>query len=223
VTAASGPMIAALGALGVSARQIPLGVDLEWWPPRAPRRRVPGAPARLIHVASLNRVKDQPTLLRALRALRQAGVEFSLEVIGEDTLHGQVQALARELGLASQVRFHGFLTQRELRPLVEAADLQLVSSRHEAGPLVLLEAAVAGVPTVGTTVGQLAEWAPVAALASPVADAAALAHNAIAVLADEELRMRLAQAAYERAQRECADHTARGFEAIYAELTGRPG
>ena len=35
--------------------------------------------------------------------------------------------------------------------------------------------------------------------------------------------MRLAQAAYERAQRECADHTARCFETIYTELTGRQG
>ena len=136
-------------------------------------------------MASLNRVKDQPTLLRALRALRDAGVDFTLDVVGEDTLHGQVQALTRELGLAAQVRYHGFLTQRELRPLVEAADLQLVSSRHEAGPFVLLEAAVAGVPTVGTAVGQLADWAPEAALASPVGDAAALARNAVAVLADE--------------------------------------
>lgn len=220
VTATSSPIITALGSLGIPAGKVPLGVDLEWWPPRAPRRRAPGAPARLIHVASLNRVKDQPTLLHALRALRDAGVDFSLEVIGEDTLHGQVQALTRELGLASQVRYHGFLTQRELRPLVEAADLQLVSSRHEAGPFVLLEAAVAGVPTVGTAVGQLAEWAPEAALASPVADAAALARNAVAVLKNEELRLGLAQAAYERAQRECADHTARCFEAIYAELTG---
>ncbi len=221
VTAASGSIIAAAGSLGVPARQVPLGVDLQWWPPRAPRRRAPGAPARLIHVASLNRVKDQPTLLRALRELREAGVDFTLEVVGEDTLNGQVQALTRELGLAAHVRYHGFLTQRELRPLVEAADLQLVSSRHEAGPFVLPEAAVAGVPTVGTAVGQLPEWAPEAALVSPVGDAAALARNAVAVLGDEELRLRLARAAYERAQRECADHTARCFEAIYAELTGR--
>jgi glycosyltransferase involved in cell wall biosynthesis len=221
VTAASGPMVAALGALGVSARQIPLGVDLEWWPPRAPRPRVPGAVARLIHVASLNRVKDQPTLLRALRLLRDARLDFSLDLIGEDTLRGEIQALARELGLAGQVQFHGFLPQRALRALMEAADLQVLSSRHEAGPIALLEAAVAGVPTVGTAVGQIADWAPEAALMSAVSDARALAQNAAFLLADEARRMSLAQAAHQRAQRECADYTARAFETLYSELTAQ--
>ncbi len=36
----------------------------------------------------------------------------------------------------------------------------IISSRHEAGPLAVLEAAVKGVPTVGTAVGHIAEWAP---------------------------------------------------------------
>jgi glycosyltransferase involved in cell wall biosynthesis len=50
------------------------------------------------------------------------------------------------------------MTQRQLRPIVEAADLMILSSCHEAGPLVMLEAAVAGVPTVGTAVGHIREW-----------------------------------------------------------------
>jgi hypothetical protein len=33
--------------------------------------------------------------------------------------------------------------------------------------------------------------------------------------------MRLAQAAHERAQRECADYTARAFETLYTELTAQ--
>ena len=36
------------------------------------------------------------------------------------------------------------------------ADLFWLTSRHEAGPVAVLEAAVAGVPTVGTAVGQVA-------------------------------------------------------------------
>src|SRR6202047_4092146 len=159
VSAASAPVIEAVAALGVIAQRVPLGVDLAAWPPRQPLRRDPHRTPQLIHVASLNRVKDQPTLLRALAALAQAGIEFHLNVVGEDTLAGEMQALARELGLSARINFRGFLPQRLLRPLVEAADLMIVSSRHEAGPLVALEAAVAGVPTVGTAVGHLAEWA----------------------------------------------------------------
>ena len=108
----------------------------------------------------------------------------------------EIQALAVELGVARHIRFHGFLTQRELRPIVEAAHVGVISSRHEAGPLVVLEAAAVGVPTVGTAVGHIAEWSPRAALAVPCQDPAALAAALESVLEDEDLRMRLANEAH---------------------------
>ncbi len=215
VTAASAPILESLSQLGVQARRVPFGVDLKSWPPRPPQRRQSGARARLIHVASLNRVKDQSTLLCALRRLKEMRYEFVLDVVGEDTLQGQIQSLAERLGLASQIKFHGFLTQRELRPLLEHADLMLVSSRHEAGPVALLEAALVGVPTVGTAVGHIAEWSPNAALAVPVGDSAGFANAIANVLDDEALRLRLAEGAFARARQEDADHTARELDAIY--------
>jgi glycosyltransferase involved in cell wall biosynthesis len=221
VTCASTPMIELVAASGVTAQRLPLGVDLRRWAPRLPVRRRRDEPARLVHVASLNAVKDQPTLLRALRRLADTGRTFHLDVAGEDTLGGRVQALATELELAERVTFHGFLTQAALRPIVEAAHVALISSRHEAGPLALLEAAVAGVPTVGTAVGHIAEWSPDAALAVPCEDPGALAAALATVLDDEELRMRLATAALQRAEREDADATARMFNEAYRRVTAR--
>ncbi len=221
VTAASAAMIDALAQLGISAQRLPLGVDLNIWHTREPVRRDIGEPARLIHVASLNRVKDQPTLLRALASLSANGVEFHMDIVGEDTLQGEIQALAAGLGLSERVRFHGFLSQRRLIPLMQAAHLMIMSSRHEAGPLAVLEAAVAGVPTVGTAVGHIAEWAPYAAASVPVGDWAALARAMAEVLGCEELRLRIAREALRRAACEDADHTARGFQAIYGNITAR--
>jgi glycosyltransferase involved in cell wall biosynthesis len=212
-------------ALGIAAERVPLGVALDRWPPRPPRRRTANEPARLLHVGSLNRVQDPETLLRAAAHLRDAGVPFRLDVIGEDTLGGAVQRRAAELGLDGAVRFHGFLPHAELRPWMERADLLLVASRHEAGPLVLLEAAVAGVPAVGTAVGHLADWAPEAAAAVPVGDAAGLAREAARLLADENARLRAAARAQARAVAEDADFTARTVRALYADLVrerGRP-
>ncbi|HET7460042.1 MAG TPA: glycosyltransferase family 4 protein [Longimicrobium sp.] len=205
-------------ALGIEAERVPFGVALDRWPPRPPRRRDPGEPARLLHVGSLNRVKDQETLLLAAAALRDAGVPFRLDVIGDDTLGGAVQRRAAELALGGLVRFHGFLPHAELRPWMERADLLVVTSRHEAGPLVLLEAAVAGVPTAGTAVGHLADWSPDAAATVPVGDFAALAREIARLLADEDARLRLAAAAQTRALAEDADFTAREIRRIYFEL-----
>jgi glycosyltransferase involved in cell wall biosynthesis len=202
-------------------RRVPLGVDLETWPPREPIARETNAPARLIHVASLNTVKDQPTLLRALARLAADGVQFHADIVGADTLGGRVQALARDLGLAQRTTFHGFRTHAELHSLVEQAHVNLVSSSHEAGPLVVLEAAALGVPTAGTAVGHIAEWAPAAALAAPPGDAPALAAAIRRLLDDEALRLRMAAKARRRSLAEDADHTTAEFERLYAELGAR--
>jgi len=220
VTAASVPIIEQLAALGCRARRVPLGVDLKQWPPQAPRRRDLQAPIRLIHIASLNPVKDQITLMKALARLAAEQVAFSMDVVGEDTLGGRIQALSWQLGLAPRVTFHGFLTQPQLRPLLERAHIHLISSLHEAGPLAVLEAAVLGVPTVGTAVGHIAEWAPVAASAVPVGDPQALAAALRQMIADEERRLGMAAEAARRALSENADHTCAQFEQLYAELAG---
>jgi len=217
VTAASAPIIDALQALGLAALRVPLGVDLQAWPATAPRWRGEKR-AQLIHVASLNRVKDQRTLLQALTVLAKTGLDFHMDIVGVDTLQGEIERLATHFGLERHVRFLGFRTQRELRPLIESSDVLVMSSLHETGPVVLLEAAVAGVPTVGTAVGHLTEWAPSAARAVPVGDWNALAEAIRQVLADEELRLRLAYTAQRRAIAEDADHTARAFEALYLQL-----
>jgi glycosyltransferase involved in cell wall biosynthesis len=218
VTAASNPIIDMLSRLGIPAKRVPLGVDLDVWPPREPVRRDHRKCARLIHVASLNPVKDQQTLLRAAASLAEAGVDFELDVVGEDTLQGAMRSLCDRLCLSPKVTFHGFLPQTRLRPLIESAHLMVLSSRHETGPLALLEAAVAGVPTVGTAVGHIVEWAPQAARSVAVGDSSALAGAIAELLSDEELRLRIAREAFHRAIRENADQTVASFEALYTQL-----
>ncbi|MGH7506351.1 MAG: glycosyltransferase family 4 protein, partial [Longimicrobiales bacterium] len=140
VTAASGPMMAALARLGITAERVPLGVALDEWPPAAPRRRDPGRPARLVHVASLNAVKDQTTLILAVARLAAGGANVALDIVGGDTTGGALRALAEREGVAGRIRFHGFLTHARTREVVVAADLFLLSSRHDAGPVAVLEA-----------------------------------------------------------------------------------
>jgi glycosyltransferase involved in cell wall biosynthesis len=221
VSAASRLILEQIGRFGVEGRQIPLGVDLDVWPPRVPGTRDIREAARLIHVASLNRVKDPHTLLRAMKFLVAHGKQFTLDIVGEDTLHGEIQAFAAREGLGDVVRFHGYLTQAQMRPLMERAHINLISSRHEAGPLVFLEAAVAGVPSVSTAIGHPRDFAPDAAVCVPACDPDAFGAAVLALLDDEDRRMGLAREAQQRAIAMSAAHTANLFEAQYAELLRR--
>lgn len=219
ITVPSGAMQRLAAARGLPAAIVTYGVALNRWLARRPQPRSPDRAARLLHVGTLNRVKDHQTLLRAARSLQRGGVAFHLDIVGEDILNGEVQRFAAECGVASRVTFHGFLTHGRLRPLVEQADVLVVSSRHEADPIVTLEAAVAGVPTVGTAVGHIADWAPQAALAVPVGDADRLARAVRELLVDEPRRLRVAEEAYRRATASDADRTAQRVLALYAELS----
>jgi glycosyltransferase involved in cell wall biosynthesis len=194
---------------------VPLGVDARCFPLAV---LADGPPWRLLRVASLNPVKDHATLLDALARLVRTGLALHLDVVGEDTMNGRIQALTRTLGLESHVTFHGFQPTERLPAFYARAHLHVVSSRHEAAAVVVLEAAASGVATVGTSVGYVADWDPDRAVAVPVENAEALA-NAIAGLLQEPLRRaRLASAAREWTLRHDADWTAAQFERIYGEV-----
>lgn len=223
VTAETGYTVRLAAQRGIAAERLPWGVSLREWPARPPRRRAEGEPARLLFVGNLNHVKDPWTLLRAAAALRDRGAAFRLDVIGQDTLGGEIQRLAAELALGEHVRFHGFMPQAALRPWMEQADVLLVTSRHEGVPLVAVEAALAGVPVVGTRVGILTDWAPDAAVPVPTADPEAAAAAVQALLADEDRRLAIAAAAQRRALAEDADHAAARVLEIYRTLTHRKG
>jgi len=219
VSAASAPILRQIELVGIQARRIPLGVDLHQWSPMPPTRREPGSPVRLIHIASLNRVKDQPTMLAALSNVLSAHHDCRVDIVGEDTLDGNIQAQARRLGMADRIHFHGFLTQRQLRPLIERAHINVISSRHEAGPLVVLEAALVGVPTVATAVGHIVEMAPDAAVSVPIGSAMELAAGINQLIDNEDRRLSIAAAALDWAIVHDAEFTVREFEAMYSEFS----
>jgi glycosyltransferase involved in cell wall biosynthesis len=218
VTVATSFMQRLVHAAGMRAEVVPLGVALDRWPPRVPPPREPGRPARLLHIGDLRPVKDQPMLLAAMERLGEQGVDFQLDVAGLDTMAGALQRSDGAVRLGGRVKWHGLLSRAALRALVDEADLLVVTSRHEAGPLAVLEAAVAGVPAVGTAVGHVADWAPDAAVAVPVGDADALAAGIVSLLANEPHRLALARAAQERAVLSDADATAGRFHLMYDEV-----
>jgi glycosyltransferase involved in cell wall biosynthesis len=199
---------------GVKTTIIPLvseGAAIGRPEPAAARQQ---SPFTILQVASLSRVKNQRMLIDALALVRQR-IDARLDLVGEDTLGGELQRHASEKGLADRVTFHGFLPQRALPARFAAADLYAQSSLHEAAGVSVLEAAAAGVPIAGTRVGHVADWDGARATAIAEPDPVMMA-DAILRLHDDPVRRRaLADAAAQWAREHDADAVAARFEALY--------
>jgi glycosyltransferase involved in cell wall biosynthesis len=206
----------AAGFADASVTVVPLGVDPAAFSPAVPGD---GPPWRLLRVASINAVKDYPALLQAFALVAARGLDVHLDIVGEDTMHGEAQALTRTLGLDTRVTFHGFQPTDQLAVFYSRAHLHVVSSRHEAAGVVVLEAAAAGVATVGTAVGYVADWHPDRAIAVTVGDPAALANAVSDLLRDPVRCERMAAAARAWTLAHDADWTANQFDRIYAAAT----
>lgn len=193
-------------------RTIALGVDTTLFQPAST-----SSPSNhLVHAASLVGVKDQPTLLRALARLN--GV--TLDIVGEGKERPKLEALARQLGVASRVHFVGAVPHLDLPDYYRRAALNVLTSRHEGLGMVTLEAAACGIPTVSTAVGLLPDCAELG-IAVPVGDDVALANAIRKLLEHPDQRAALAHSAYEMVQnRFTIQHTIEQFRTVYHELQG---
>ncbi len=95
--------------------------------------------------------KDYPNMLRAFKEVRSCEPRAVLVIVGQGSLQGEAEGLAGELGLRDAVRFLG--ARDDVPAVMSAGDGYVMSSAWEGMPMVLLEAAAAGLPIVATAVG----------------------------------------------------------------------
>ncbi len=205
-----------------------VAIDLEHWKPitaeerRAARSRYGLRDDEVVfgNVARLSTQKAQHFLLDAIAKVPG---KWSLLLIGDGPLRGDIERQATALGIAERVTITGWLP--DSRTAVAACDALVLSSLWEGDPLTLLEGMAAGLPFVSTTVGGVDEVARdgETAFLVPPADVDALA-RALRRLADgPETRSRMSCAARARAQR-IIDPAAsvRRLEQLYEEVARRP-
>ena len=110
-------------------------------------------PTDTLNVVTVARMTPRKGLDRAIRAVvaaRDAGISVTLHIVGEGPMWDSLQALARELGVSESVIFHGELSNPY--PYIKQADLMMLSSYHEAAPMVIDEARCLGVPILSTEI-----------------------------------------------------------------------
>lgn len=189
--------------------QIPIGVDIDRFPPvterlRASARETLGVPASAFVIGSFQKdgvglgnglepklVKGPDALVETLSLLGSIPDVF---VLLTGLARGYVRSELERLGIPHR---HVYLRSRdELAHAYHALDVYLVTSRQEGGPKSVLESMATGVPLVTTRVGQAPELVVDGenGLLADVDDVQALAAAVQRVFDDTELRLRLGTA-----------------------------
>jgi len=133
---------------------------------------------KIINVGNLSPYKDQATLLRAIKVLKEKGINnIELHLVGKGPLKEELQRQAEQMNIRDNVIFHGFVPWgEELFSLYDKSDLFVLSSLTEGMPRVVLESLARGLPVVSTEVSGSIEVLPEQCIV-PVGDYKELANT----------------------------------------------
>jgi glycosyltransferase involved in cell wall biosynthesis len=185
------------------------GTDLRRFPITADRGGA-GEPLRILSVARLVEFKGFDVLIDACAELRERGVKFICEIIGEGPLRAALEAKLEARRVGAEVQFAGEHSQDEVLAALRACDLFVLASTHDARgasdvfPTVIAEAMASGKPVVSTIVAGIPELVvngETGLLVIPN-DATALATALERLARDGELRMEFGRKARQRIERE---------------------
>ncbi|TNC33348.1 glycosyltransferase [Mumia zhuanghuii] len=115
-------------------------------PPELPDPPPPRDRTRLVTVARLEGQKRVSHSLRALEIARRTDPTLRLDVYGDGSSRGLLEATARDLELDGAVTFHGY--DPRARDAISTAAAFLLTSNHEGYPLATLEAMSRGCPVI---------------------------------------------------------------------------
>jgi glycosyltransferase involved in cell wall biosynthesis len=165
-------------------------------------------------------VKDIPTLLRGFADFHAQRSHSRLIIVGDGPLRRQLEELAKQLGIAEAVKFHGEAAREEVYRVLRQLDVAVVSSKSEGFCNAMVEAMFAGKAVVASDLPVLREVLGAACgRFFQVGSSRSLAEQLIALYDDEPLRRSLGEAAKERARRRytldaCAQRYARCYRRL---------
>jgi polysaccharide biosynthesis protein PelF len=174
---------------GVDPRDLPLLED----EPRVPT---------LVFAGRIDPLKDIATLVRAFALVREHVPDARLKLFGgvptgNEAYATEMRQLVADLNLEGCATFEGPVSP--VSRAFEAGHVVVQSSLSEGLPLTVIEAAMAGRPTVVTDVGGMPEAAGRGGVVVPPGDPAAFAAACVTLLTAHETRRALAAAGREDA------------------------
>lgn len=138
-------------------------------------------------VARLEPVKNHMLFLEAAAAIHEINDRFRFVIVGDGSMEQKLKAEAERLGLSEAIVFTGYL--QDTTEIMNAIDINVLTSDREALSLSLIEGMSAGKPSVTTDAGGTREVVEngKSGIVVPVGDAVNLSAAIIRIASDPEL------------------------------------
>ncbi|MGW3999388.1 glycosyltransferase [Amycolatopsis sp. NPDC004772] len=184
----------------------------------------PDEPAEAPNVLFVGRLDAEKNVHELLEAAVSLPADVRVELVGDGSERGRLEALAERLGLADRVTFHGFVPDGDLVRAYRRCTVFCMPGTAELQSLVTMEAMAAGKPVVAADAMALPHlvrpgrngWL------YPPGDVAALAGRLTAVLTDAPARTAMGRASLALIAAHDLDSTLDTFEGVYLDVAVRP-
>jgi glycosyltransferase involved in cell wall biosynthesis len=157
----------------------------------------------ILTVARLTPWKGVDKIIKVLPEIRRQIDEANLVVVGDGPELGNLQRLARELGVKEYVSFVGHVPHEEVPHYLKAADVFVLYSGYEGLPHIVLEAMATGLPVILSDKGGNREVVEdgVNGLLVPIGNQEKLKEASLKVLQDRELAQEFVDRSREKVAR----------------------
>lgn len=106
-----------------------------------------------LFAGSIRPVKGVDILVKAAFELRKVTSDFVIHILGDGPMKVELEQYVSKNNLNENVIFYGVVGKDVVASFMKSVDSLVVSSRMESIPLVIIEAARVGLPTISTDVG----------------------------------------------------------------------
>ncbi len=188
------------------------GVDFSIFYP--PKKRKNSKKIKFIFVGRLVPVKNVPFLIKAFNEAYKDFSEMELLIVGEGESERELKKM-----VSSDIKFLGFLNEKELSKVYREADVFCITSDYESFSIVTIEAMASGLPVIVSNRGYLPNLAKDSGLIVEKDNIDSLKRAILKLAKDEKLREEMGKRGYEKVKKRYDwDESAKRVEKLYLRV-----
>lgn len=174
----------------------------------------------ILYLGRLDNIKGVDILLKAIPIIKEKIPTIHLYLAGSGPQENEFKELVKKLNIGENVKFLGFISERDKYAWYKSADICVFPSRQDYGPIVLPEAMACGKAIVASNVGGIPFMVEdeKTGFLFESENVDNLAEKIVTVLKDEKLRRKMGEAGKEKVKELTWDKIAEQTVEVYREI-----